>query len=347
MTSHDRREAGFTLVEMLMAVLITLLISGAVYGLMAGGQNAFRREPALTDRQQNIRSAMLLIQRDLAVAGMGLPAFFQVFTRGLDGTGPAAFPSVVRPGQRADGLEVYGNEGACPTVAVCDAEGINVRTAEPLPACYRVPGLMFIGPAPGSVNRGGGLHYAVRESRDNNCAEKLQFQSSGSPWNPPGGFCGPGDPPCEQISGVSLLRYEIAPDADGVPALWRSATGRTDASGLDVNVPPPGGNWRLVATGIEDLQVDYQNGLGTWASDPGEATCLGDCSAPTVAEWNTIVRQVRITLSARTVNAANLQGQTTAGGVTAVHGQLTTVSAPLAAHIALSRANTPTGPLWR
>ena len=37
-------EAGFSMVELLVAMVITLMISGAIFGLLTGGQNAFRRE---------------------------------------------------------------------------------------------------------------------------------------------------------------------------------------------------------------------------------------------------------------------------------------------------------------
>jgi hypothetical protein len=52
----------------------------------------------------------------------------------------------------------------------------------------------------------------------------------------------------------------------------------------------------------------------------------------TTNDWTSIVRQVRITLSARAA-AANLQGQTTAAGgaPNAVRGQLSTTITPRAA----------------
>jgi hypothetical protein len=58
-----------------------------------------------------------------------------------------------------------------------------------------------------------------------------------------------------------------------------------------------------VARGIEDLQVEYL-GTGGWQNQPPVAT---------TNDWDTLVRQVRITLSAR-ATAPNLQGQTTAAG---------------------------------
>ena len=70
-----RAQAGFSLVELLVAMTVTLIITGAVFGLLSGGQNAFRREPERTDRQQNIRMAMDLIMRDIATAGAAMPPF--------------------------------------------------------------------------------------------------------------------------------------------------------------------------------------------------------------------------------------------------------------------------------
>ena len=54
-------QSGFSLVELMIAMLVTMIISGAIFGLLSGGNTAFRREPELSDRQQNIRVAMDLI----------------------------------------------------------------------------------------------------------------------------------------------------------------------------------------------------------------------------------------------------------------------------------------------
>jgi type IV pilus assembly protein PilW len=67
----ERRQAGFSLVEMLVALTVSLLATGAIYQLVTAGQSAFRREPALADRQQNIRVAMDVISRDVLRAGYG------------------------------------------------------------------------------------------------------------------------------------------------------------------------------------------------------------------------------------------------------------------------------------
>jgi len=72
MTRHAR---GFSLVELMVAMTVTLIVSGAMYGRLTSGSNAFRREPEIADRQQNIRAAMDLIARDVFSAGAALPTF--------------------------------------------------------------------------------------------------------------------------------------------------------------------------------------------------------------------------------------------------------------------------------
>ena len=79
---ETRTESGFSLIELLVAMLVTMIVSGAIFTLLNAGQGAFRREPELTDRQQNIRLAMDMIQRDIATAGAGMDPFEQSFSAG-------------------------------------------------------------------------------------------------------------------------------------------------------------------------------------------------------------------------------------------------------------------------
>ena len=54
-----RQQRGFSLVELMVAMTVTLIVSGAIYGLLTSGSSAFRREPEVADRQQNIRQTVL------------------------------------------------------------------------------------------------------------------------------------------------------------------------------------------------------------------------------------------------------------------------------------------------
>jgi hypothetical protein len=116
-----------------------------------------------------------------------------------------------------------------------------------------------------------------------------------------------------------------------VPNLERSTFGgETDLSGNST--------WQIIARGVEDLQVEYENGTG-WFDEPGAITCGGSCGAPTVAEFDTLVRRVRIRLSARVTGGGNLAGQTTSAVGDAVRGQLVSEVAPRPATAALGMFN--------
>jgi prepilin-type N-terminal cleavage/methylation domain-containing protein len=134
------RPSGFSLIELMVAMVVTLIVTGAIYGLLTGGQNAFRREPELSDRQQNIRAAMDLIMRDIASAGSGMPPFMQTFTTNLDGdTGLGACTDdsgagvpcpMGSSGKKADELEIMANPNASLPQALCSYPGANSSAAD-------------------------------------------------------------------------------------------------------------------------------------------------------------------------------------------------------------------------
>jgi prepilin-type N-terminal cleavage/methylation domain-containing protein len=50
-----RFDKGFTLVEVLIAMFLTVVIMGAVFGLLQRGQRGFQREPEISELNQNAR----------------------------------------------------------------------------------------------------------------------------------------------------------------------------------------------------------------------------------------------------------------------------------------------------
>ena len=131
-----RHERGFSLVELIVAMTVTLIVSSAIYGLLASGGNAFRREPEVADRQQNIRAAMDLVARDVFGAGAAMPTFAQVFTRNDPaGTCAGSLNSCGRPARWArlaaaarggddentDVLELVSADEQCSNLSLCAA----------------------------------------------------------------------------------------------------------------------------------------------------------------------------------------------------------------------------------
>jgi len=304
----------------------------------SGGQGAFRREPALTDRQQNIRLAMDLISRDIAGAGAGLGLFFQSFTDSLNGVGP------VSPSGTADELQIQGNDGSCPDVPAqaecpgnrpgCATSGANLNTALDIPSCYSEDALVAV-IYQGEKAKWGFGHKIHGQDTKLNFPPGLNGNASlGSEITSVdtlGAFCSTCSPADNstptRIALLNRVKYAIAPDpADNVPGLWRSSTGGVDPTTGAVSAAGAGGNWQLIARGIEDMQIRYRKGDGSWNDTPGTVTCA--CAVPNAAQLQIPIREVRVTLSARALGA-NLAGQTRATNTSmttardAVRGQLT------------------------
>lgn len=330
-----RDARGFSLVELMVAMLVTMIISGAIYGLMAGGQGAFQREPALTERQQNIRLAMSLISEDVIGA--------EAFQGGTDNVG------VTSPGGKADHLWMMSKTNTtCPDVAVnltTPINGVNINTADPIPSCYPEPGFYLIFYKNGGVKLAWGHNIHSHDDKVNFPggqqpvgieADPLDCSINSADKNDcvdANGNDGPTSTPVRLGMG-NFVKWQIANDADGVPELWRTETGGYDIASKTLTAAPSAPNWTLVARGIEDMQIRYllqQNfAAGTWTNQP---------SATYVNDYGNVVRQVEIVLSARTTAGVRLTGQSTEGGVTAVRGNLRTVIAPRSALVTLAAAS--------
>jgi len=341
------RAEGFSLIELLVAMTVTLVVSGAIFGLLSGSQNAFRREPELTDRQQNIRVAMSLIQNDVGTAGVGMGAFFQVFRDALNAVGPQGSSA------QSDFFEVWGNDGTCPDAPANQAppqgptSGSNLNTKGPIPGCYSNDQFVLVIYALNGQEVGGkwGFGHNIHAG-DMMINFPNGQQPNGSQINGPNDladFNGNGTGTPIRMSNVNIYRYEIANDpADGVPCLWRSGTGGMEPGvGNYVAAPAAAGQWQMVARGVEDMQVQYRRGNG-WFDTPGIV------ASP---DSNSITREVRVTLSARS-SAPNLTGQTTAANAAigaaarnAVRGSLTSTMAPRATLMYMSFASP--NPQWQ
>jgi hypothetical protein len=308
----------------MVALVATLIISGAVVQLVGAGKGAFRREPEISDRQQNIRMAMAMINQDIQGAGMGMPSFTQVFTDNLNNLGPQV--PTATSGTKTDELEVISST-ACPAVNVCSSPGVNIDTSEVLPACYDLPNVVGLWDSTHFA-----LGFAFVRSGSPSCnGSHLNMPPGQSALNPSGG---PGFNPTT-MGLVSVMRYRIQLDTDGTPNLWRSAYGGYDRNGQST--------WQMVARGIEDLQVQYRNRTG-WRTTPGNLAWANPAS-PTAADYDKVIRQVRVTLSGRSL-AANLQGARTAqSGPTAIRGTLTQDLTPRSALMTLASA-TDTNNKW-
>jgi len=350
---------GFSLVELMVAMVVTLIISGAIYGLMASSQTAFKTQPEVSDMQQNVRVAIDLIQRDILNAGVGMGGFFQVFGDGLDAQG-----AVGGSGAASDHLLIYTNSGDCPDVQLkngpcpgptCPTNGNITNSTTPVPLCYAEEAFLVVQYQTGG-QVGAKMGYA-KNIHSGAQPTDVNFPLGQNPAPECNGI-GPNDCPANIIcfpkqlaefdcgtdqidvpfgmTYLEIVRYEIAVDpVDNIPGLWRSNTGGMDpaTAGAYVPAPGPGGNWELVARGVDDLQVEYLNGAGA-----GFAPVPGVVAA---GNWPTVIREARVTLWAR---AATLKGAIDNTGVPRYRMQLTSTSTPRATMAYMSQV---TPPLWQ
>jgi type IV pilus assembly protein PilW len=360
------RADGFSLIELMIAMTVTLVVSGAIYGLLAGGQSAFRREPELSERQQNIRVAMDTILRDIANAGSGLPNFVQTFTPGLDACATCPMGS---GGATTDELEILTNSGARNNEQACfvlppAAPGAPpgwANAVDQLPMVWSSTNIpdntvviltmtdgtwtlrnvvtstananVIAGSAPENCSPDAPVHRLLDmgtggDTTGLNVAGTLCTPSGlGNPSFPLTVGMGTTNTPCDvmEVSFGEVVRYRVRLDGT-IPVLQRLTT---------ANI---GAGYQTLARGIDDLQVQYI-AADQDATDPTK--WVDDAPVVAANTYNSIITQVRVTLSARS-EAQNIQGATiSADGTARMRGMLTATAAPRSSLLALASQPIP------
>lgn len=82
---------GFSLIELLIALTITLMLAGAAFGLVGPANGAFQTQPEAADVQQRLRAATDALSRDLLAAGSA-PYIAQVAEQTTSLAAAAVFP---------------------------------------------------------------------------------------------------------------------------------------------------------------------------------------------------------------------------------------------------------------
>lgn len=333
--------SGFSLIELLIAMTVTLIIGGAVVSLLVAANNAFRREPEVTERQQNIRVAMDMIMRDIANAGSGAPTFVQTFTQGLNGPGDAPAGPF---GDTTDELEIVSNPGGYDSAMVCQDPGNGnagiVRLFEAETDIQEGETIMIL------MDDG---TYSIRDvvdKKDDNAGGGNCKGTDGKHerLNTAGKLC---EPPGTAIEGcnayavlrVAVVRYRIRMEGT-VPVLQRVTGVAADRV-------------QVVARGIEDMQVSYLQAanMTTTQAEPADPNDIpvGFTDEPATivrGDYTTLTTEVRVSLWSRS-EIQNVQGMAATGADTAtarLRGQLVSRGTPRSALFALS--SQATAPLW-
>lgn len=129
---NTNNERGFSLIELTVAVLLTVGLMGVVFSLMNQNQQIFVTESNVTDMNQNIRSVVDLLTQDIQSAGMGLPrsrgSFASIFyTDGANST-------------TADKLMIVNGNPFAPTAEISGFDDADID--DRLLVCQIPPGII-------------------------------------------------------------------------------------------------------------------------------------------------------------------------------------------------------------
>ncbi|PYQ15520.1 MAG: hypothetical protein DMF80_08680 [Acidobacteria bacterium] len=362
-------QAGFSLVELMVAMVVTLIVSGAIYGLLAKGRSSGSWGSTANPNWQ-------LVARGIED--------MQVEYRHLD-------PVTGAPMTTWD---------TNPPAAACDPANPSADCCDPgciAPTCVQ----------PATCHYGGGhASHVTMRSGGTNVPENsviLVFMTDGT-WvlvnaNSIGGSrSGAGDCPAGQDH--ADLSFNTGNDTTGLnQSSGLCAGGGVGTASTSANCVPiqigqgevvryrirsssgswgstANPNWQLVARGIEDMQVEYRHldpvtgaPMTTWDTNPPAAACdpanpsadccdpgciaptcvqPATCTQPTNAGYGTLITETRVTLSARS-EALNIEGaQQSATSGNRIRGSLTATTTPRMALFALSKRPVAAGgPLWK
>ena len=62
-------EEGFTIVELIVAMAMSLVVMGAIYSLFQTQQKSYIHQERVATVQQNLRAAMFMMEREIRMAG--------------------------------------------------------------------------------------------------------------------------------------------------------------------------------------------------------------------------------------------------------------------------------------
>src|SRR3954452_23092411 len=105
-----RRDAGLTLVELLVTLVVASLVAASTYVFFTGQQRMYETQTKLLNVQQNITAAMEMMTRYVRVAGAGMLGCIRPSANSLDpGDPPPVSTSTALTSAPATGLRAYLN----------------------------------------------------------------------------------------------------------------------------------------------------------------------------------------------------------------------------------------------
>lgn len=315
--SKSPPQQGFTIVELMVALVISMLVSTAIYAIFIQSEAQQRRTSDNGDMWQQARIAMTMIQRDVAMAGYGLGnntgctvgAYYSNGTTSRNysyalmpilSLDPAPSSPITGPSGSDQITVIYSNSNSGGLLPARLTRGMPLSSAE-LNVTSTLgfsPGDLVILDEPTSSPRKNCTQVQITTVQDS--ALKLQHDpgQSGPTYNPPGGLNSPPFPNGGYSASAGVNLYNMGSMTNHQYSISTTSTvanKKDSAPNLiltDVNT----GSATPIARGIVSLQVLY--GLDTNGDNQ-----VDTYARPNGGSWfannGDKIRTVRISLLAR------------------------------------------------
>ena len=300
-----RAIGGFSLIEVMVTLLTSLIVIGSVFELFGVAQDVRRREQEVAEMMANTRAALQSIDRDLVEAGYRTPPAVAILWNHGGGLQPDEI-TILRT-EAFVPLASPATEASSATIDASSTLFLESLSLDPMPSdpSRAYPDETFLLAIETRDCNGDGVvgiypfettqpsrcaPAGPRAADDPDCATLMVNHNPGadSDWNVPGGFNRAVRADCALIGSFRVIQYRIHPP----PPTPHPALERRDLSA--------GGGWVPVAGNIENLQVQYAVGSQlSFVDVPGRA--------PDAENPETWITRVHVSVTGRT-NSANLPG---------------------------------------
>ncbi len=290
---HSRRQAGFTLIELMISLVLGLLVVAAAGGLFLTNRQVYAANETVNRMQESSRTAFELMSRDIREAGAtpcmtGLgntvnmltnaagSALWQDYGRGLSGTDGANGDTLtLYSGTGSASMRITEHSDSSATLNVSSTAGI--AEGDVLLACN--PELSVIFMVTGVTDNGPGIEHdpvqgqaingvSNADSRfffDNECLTNrvkgntchycfVPKASNPNSGNSGGGSCGAKGRGPAVVARLSGVRWELRNNGRGSRSLYRVPLSLNSMAAAT----PVAGAEAEVAEGVTNMQLTYK-----------------------------------------------------------------------------------------
>ena len=250
-----KTQKGFTLIELLVAMVLALVVMGMLFRTFKIQQDSYVIQDQVVAMQQNLRSAMYVLSRDLQMAGFYTDFDTNTFTMDWDDNGATeAIRPLVYAGDNvsAGGDDIRDNTDIIVIVKAGAERHVLAGTEKAEGGVITLASRDLDGDGTDDLNNSG-KKYGLLVKEDLRSADFFEVDSASGNISPPAGLTGnytTGDLICR----ADVIIYRIDEDATH-PKLRRKNLG--DDNGFQV-----------IAENVDNLQFRYQLSDGTWTNDP-------------------------------------------------------------------------------